>query len=408
MNPKTRLNIVLSLCAVAAVSVAATVMYFELRQRAVAEVSREANLHMEAAQALRRYTVEHVRPLLTGDSSRFYPESVPSFSAVTAMRQLHEHYPGVNYREVALNPTNPANLATGVHADLVNDLRATQAGSLQRQVTEADGEVLYLAKPLRVASAACLVCHSTPAAAPQAMRVVYGDEHGYGWQLNEVIGAQVVRVPMAVPLAQARQALWQFLLGASLTVLTVVLALNAMLRQVLLNPMTTHQSALRKEAREDALTGALNRRGFMEQLSHTLRVEGAATLPVSLVMMDVDHFKQINDTRGHACGDAVLQGMAAVIQPRIRRTDQLGRLGGDEFALLLPGTPPDQALEVAQALLTRLQSHNFHGDVKAGFSMGVATCTRQCNPDELLAAADRALYAAKEAGRNQVKAAPPA
>ena len=112
MNLKTRLNIALGACAVSAVLLAGLYMRGQLRERAIAEVQREAELHMEAATALRSYTAEHVRPLLNTDPAHFQVAAVPSFAATTAMQELHRRYPGVSYREVALNPTNVANQAT--------------------------------------------------------------------------------------------------------------------------------------------------------------------------------------------------------------------------------------------------------------------------------------------------------
>jgi protein-histidine pros-kinase len=403
---KTRLNLTLAACAVAAVGVTAGVMHFELRARAMRDVQREATLHMDAAQALRRYTVEHIRPLLAVDANNFAPESVPAYSAVTAMRNLHERYPGVSYREVSDNPTNIANTATGVNAEIVKAFADAAVESIQRQEHEPDGDYLYLAKPLRVASPSCLTCHGSPENAPQAMRAIYGEVGGYGWKLGGLAGAQVVKVPMTLPMAQARHALWQFLAGATAVVLFVFVALNAMLRRVLLNPLGTRQHVLEREAREDPLTGAVNRRGLMERAEATLAQSRLTGLPISLVLIDVDHFKAINDTHGHATGDAVLRELVKRMGDRIRRSDILGRLGGDEFALLLPDTGLDEAMRLAQALLEALQALPYAQDLSVGFSVGVAQGLGLDTMATLQNRADQALYAAKRAGRGQVACAP--
>ncbi|MBT9596472.1 MAG: diguanylate cyclase [Vitreoscilla sp.] len=402
MNLKARLNLALGACALIAVLAAALVMHHQLRERALAEVQREAELHMEAATALRSYTGDHVRPLLNTDPAHFQQAAVPSFAATTAMRLLHERYPGVSYREVALNPTNPANRATGVHEEIVRTLREGHADTLQRFTSEGGREMLYVAKPLHVAEANCLACHGRPQDAPPAMLAVYGAQGGFGWKMGETVGAQVVAVPLTLPLQRAGQALGQFLAVAVAVVLAVFLALNAMLRKVLLNPIASRQGELQRQAMEDALTGAINRRGLHEfaeaALGHA-RAEGGA---LSIVLFDIDHFKQVNDRFGHAAGDAVLRELVRRIHARIRADDLLGRLGGDEFALVLPQATLHQAHQVATQLHATLQGELYPHGQPVGFSMGLAQWDGHEDLASLFARADKALYAAKEAGRGRV------
>lgn len=399
---KTRLNLALAACAVAAVLATGLVMRPVLQERALAEVQREAELHMEAASALRSYTAKHVRPLLSNDGAAFHPESVPSFAATTAMRALHQRYPGVSYREVALNPTNPANRATGVHEEIVRALRDSPVETVQRRTRESGTETLYVAKALRVQDAACLACHSQASTAPASMRAVYGDRNGFGWRMGETVGAQVVAVPMEPPLQRARQTLWQYLAGAGAVVAAVFLGLNLMLRRVLLNPIASSHGELHRQAREDELTRAINRRGFLEAAEAALQRAQASSHRVSLAMFDVDHFKQINDQYGHASGDEVLRELVRRIHGRTRSTDLLGRLGGDEFALLLPDAGIDQARQLALALHTALQGERYAHGRPVGISLGLAEWDGDEDLAALMARADKNLYAAKLAGRGQV------
>jgi diguanylate cyclase (GGDEF)-like protein len=318
------------------------------------------------------------------------------------MRELNRRYPGARYREVALNPTNPDNLASGIYAEIVQQLRREQVDSVQRETSESGQPMLYIAKPLRVNDASCLACHGTPEAAPPAMRAIYGDAHGFGWQLNETVGAQVVALPMTLPLQRAQQALGNFLAGAFAVVLTVVLALNAMLRRTLLNPIASHQGELHRQAREDELTGAINRRGFFEEAQPALERARASGEAVSVAMFDVDHFKRINDEHGHAAGDQVLRELVQRLRHRVRASDLLGRLGGDEFALLLPHTSLEAARELAGALHARLQAGRYPHAAAVGISMGLAQWDGQETVESLLARADTALYDAKRSGRGRV------
>ncbi len=145
----------------------------------------------------------------------------------------------------------------------------------------------------------------------------------------------------------------------------------------------------------DPLTDLLNRRMFVEIAQRELARHRRYGDPVSLVMLDLRHFKRVNDTLGHQAGDAVLQWVAHVLRRRMRRTDYAFRLGGDEFALLLPGTGFSGALAVADSLYRAL--HSGDGLRGADVTVGVASCPDHgATVDELVRAADRALYRARE------------
>lgn len=155
---------------------------------------------------------------------------------------------------------------------------------------------------------------------------------------------------------------------------------------------------------QDPLTGLANRRAFNQAFSHAWRRCRRANLPISLLSIDLDHFKQLNDTYGHPAGDACLKWVARIIRRHARRPEDIAaRVGGEEFALLLPDTP----LEVAQSIAERLRraiAHNEGNPASITASIGLVgtTPTREMKPDMLIAAADVALYAAKHNGRNRV------
>ena len=165
---------------------------------------------------------------------------------------------------------------------------------------------------------------------------------------------------------------------------------------------------LKLQARTDPLTGLFNRRHFMPlaeaELARTTRYHS----PLSALMLDIDHFKRINDSRGHRTGDLVLQHLAHLARLTLRDVDIVGRLGGEEFAILLPQTGIDQAMEVAERLRQAIAESAVMPDTGLPLhytaSLGVAWVTdgMQTNVDTLLNEADQALYAAKKAGRNRV------
>jgi diguanylate cyclase (GGDEF)-like protein len=163
-------------------------------------------------------------------------------------------------------------------------------------------------------------------------------------------------------------------------------------------------------ARIDALTGLCNRRAFYEQGETLLRQARRYGKPLSLIMLDLDHFKSVNDSLGHAAGDATLQAVAQAIQETPRETDVAGRLGGEEFALLLPETSLADASRLAERLRARIAdklrvSHDST-EIRITASFGVAEFdTTTETLDVLIARADALLYRAKESGRNRVIAA---
>ena len=178
-------------------------------------------------------------------------------------------------------------------------------------------------------------------------------------------------------------------------------------RQVELERATALQALLREQAMHDALTGLLNRRALQEQHSQEQLArrssDAAATPPLALVLMDLDHFKRINDTHGHAAGDAVLRDFAVALRSGLRSGDTLARIGGEEFALLMPGATADQATRRVQGLRDIVARWDLGSLGEAvTFSAGVAVAAPgRESLEALLDAADRALYQAKRAGRDR-------
>jgi diguanylate cyclase (GGDEF)-like protein len=157
----------------------------------------------------------------------------------------------------------------------------------------------------------------------------------------------------------------------------------------------------------DGLTGVDNRRALEQRLhemfEHSLRLHE----PIACVMSDIDHFKKVNDTYGHAAGDEVLKQFAAILAAEAREIDRVGRYGGEEFLLLLPGTVLDSAVTFAERVRQRVEANTFSfegGTLTRTVSLGVASWPhpRISGREGMLKAADDALYVAKELGRNRV------
>lgn len=165
------------------------------------------------------------------------------------------------------------------------------------------------------------------------------------------------------------------------------------------------ESALSDLARRDGLTGLLNRRAFDEALSEMSARIRRGGEEGALLALDLDHFKQINDTYGHAAGDDVLRAFAAVVTSKLRPFDQVYRVGGEEFSVLLTGASMAVAADLAERLREGIAAHpvpTSEGEITATVSIGGAKATAALDPDQLVEAADAALYRAKTTGRDRV------
>lgn len=172
----------------------------------------------------------------------------------------------------------------------------------------------------------------------------------------------------------------------------------------LLKRISDDQVLLENMANHDQLTGILNRRRFLEACNEAINLAHRYESPLCLLLLDLDHFKSVNDNYGHPAGDYVLKAFADEVQTELRNVDYFGRLGGEEFGVLLQNTPADGALQLAERIRTRIAA--FACDHKGQrfsitVSIGLATLNNQSDYESLYAAADRALYIAKHQGRNQ-------
>jgi HAMP domain-containing protein len=211
-----------------------------LQANAREEVLNNARLLMESAQAVRGYTSSQITKLLEEQMKvEFLPQAIPSYSATEVQATLHTKYPEYAYKEATLNPTNPRDRAVGWEVDIVSQFRNT--ADLKEFVGQRDtpaGPSLFVSRPLRITNPACLRCHSSVDAAPKTMVDKYGPANGFGWQLNEVIGAQIVSVPMAVPLARADRSFTVFVGSLVGVFVAVGLVLNLMIWWVVVRPVT--------------------------------------------------------------------------------------------------------------------------------------------------------------------------
>lgn len=213
--------------------------YNTLQDNARRDVLARAGLMMDSAGAIRGYTVDEIRPLLKLQMKRaFLPQTVPAYAATQAFAQLQKHNPDYMYKEATLNPTNPRDRAVDWEADVIALFRNhADMGEFTGERDTPSGRSQFLARPIRITKQGCLSCHSVPEAAPETMIEKYGTSNGFGWQHNEVVGAQIVSVPLEVSIQQAEKAHTSFMVALIAVCAAIVVLLNLFLYFLVVRPI---------------------------------------------------------------------------------------------------------------------------------------------------------------------------
>jgi HAMP domain-containing protein len=272
-----KFNLIFLLLAGTGLAIVAHVAYRFLMENAQAEVLQQAKLMMESARATRDYTSDELKPLLqkvSGHEGQFIPQTVPAYGATTAFNLLRKRYPEYTYKEAALNPTNPRDRAEDYEADIINAFRNhPEQTEIVGQRPTPTGQALYLAHPI-AAKKGCLDCHDTPGDAPPELLNTYGPANGFGWKIGDVVAAQVVTVPSAVPIAIADKAYQKLVVYLFGTFLLTLIAIDTALYFAVIRPVSRLATMADRVSRGDldipelpvtsrdeigALTGSFNR-----------------------------------------------------------------------------------------------------------------------------------------------------
>lgn len=239
-----KLNLILGLVFLIIVGINGLVLSQILQQNAERDITSRAALLIETMGAVRDYTSDQINPELAPrleTEDQFLPQTVPGYSAREVFENLRkrEQYNDFFYKEATLNPTNLRDKADKFEATIVNQFRQqSQLKELSGFRSFPGGDIFYVARPVAVTKEACLRCHSTPDAAPKSQLTTYGSDNGFGWKLNEIVGAKIVSVPASKILADARQLQ---ILVISILLIGCVLAiviLNLFLQFSIIKPIT--------------------------------------------------------------------------------------------------------------------------------------------------------------------------
>jgi HAMP domain-containing protein len=231
--------ILIALFGAGSIVIAFTAYQFLMRN-ARAQVVQQAELMIESASSTRQYTSNELAPLLEtlpAHKTHFLPETVPFYAATVTFDYLRKRYPEYSYKEAALNPTNLRDRAVEWEADLISYFRNhTGEKELVGERDASTGRMLYIAHPI-ITDQACLECHSQPAEAPPAIVQTYGSVNGFGWKVSETVGAQIVSVPMQVPIQIARRAFRTLVIYLIVGLLISLAAIDAAMVFLVIRPV---------------------------------------------------------------------------------------------------------------------------------------------------------------------------
>lgn len=240
MKLRGKFNSMLLLVFALALGASGYFSYKQLNQNAREEVLSNAGVLMETILSARTWAVNDVGPNLreTDPEEEMLMQGVPAYAANKIMEAVQKRYPEYGYREVALNPTNTKHRPAEWESRIINNFRSDASKVEEWGIRQTDkGSMLFLARPIQIKQSGCLGCHTTPEKAPPHMVKKYGSDYGYGWKLKEIVGAQIVTVPLAVPVANATRMFYTFMatLGGVFVVLFVLL--NMMLSALITRPL---------------------------------------------------------------------------------------------------------------------------------------------------------------------------
>ena len=220
-------------------SIAGYIANIILQENAKREVVTQASIMMEGALAIRNYTITEIKPLLIEQLElTFLPQTVPSYAATQNFNRLRKTHPEFIYKEAALNPTNPRNRAVDWESDIIQQFRNNvELKEIIGERNTPTGPSLFLARPMQINDADCLICHSTLDEAPEPLKTLYGTANGYGWKLNEIVGSQIVSVPLSVPLSNANYVFNVFIISLASIFVLIFVIINILLRIFVIRPV---------------------------------------------------------------------------------------------------------------------------------------------------------------------------
>ncbi|MBC7963277.1 MAG: diguanylate cyclase [Steroidobacteraceae bacterium] len=298
--------------------------------------------------------------------------------------RILREYNGVQFRITSRQLLNKDNAPDGFE---LKALKKFDQGEPEFWAIETgtDGPLYRYMAPL-VMEHSCQKCHS-----------------GFGYKVGDIRGGISVSIPFD-KIAREMTLNRRVIIGLSVLTLALLLGSSYIMLNQLIGKIDSAQRALHEASISDELTGLRNRRFLMSRFNEEFERARRHNTPLGFLMMDLDHFKKINDSFGHPFGDLVLKGVAGIISGAMREYDVAARYGGEEFAVLVPETKRQDLVALAERIREQLENQDIsdaNSTVRVTVSIGVTSLDDNDTPETLLKRADNALYQAKNEGRNR-------
>lgn len=394
-----------------------TLFHRKSEEYALGEAKKQALNALLMHRAIHAYVTQVQRPEIyrLKEAQKLYPEyfspTVMSFTFISRsikdllniQREQHGLEP-IYFKLASLNPRNPINAADALEADLLRRMNRDRLEEYQARIEMQGRPFLYLAVPIERSNPGCMKCHGDPKDAPTELIARYGDRAGFHEDAHVIRAMISIRAPLSGVLADAHRM-------ANILTLVTLLVLGSIYMLIVFFSVRLENQQRRIKAQNmelsrlsitDTLTGALNRLGIQARMDELISAAQRFHHPLSVLMLDLDHFKAINDQHGHPVGDEVLQQFVGILRTNVRGSDVVGRWGGEEFLIITPHLSLKNARQLAEKLRRAVEQARFAHDLEITASIGVAQFSPGNPVGELIERADRALYQAKENGRNRV------
>lgn len=361
---------------------------------------REAKLLDEYYASIRRiYSASYANAGLDVSKETIALLPIHAASAIGNDFRRHSAGRGMLIRNVSDRTRNLNNTPTPYEQEAIRYFKENpDAREYSRILTLNRQSVLFYASPIKI-EPHCLMCHGKREDAPPYVRE--NCINGYDYTLGDVRGVVSITVERSALLSNVQEKYRLYFLYSGAIAAAILVLMFLIVRRA---KTIEHRllSSLKRLSYKDTLTNLYNRRkqgSYLEEYHHLFE---RYKDPYSLIMVDIDHFKEVNDTYGHPAGDTVLKEMAKILRSSTRQTDHAARWGGEEFLILCPKTTLEQAAVVAQSLRQKISAHPFTTVGHKTASFGVAQVREGESVPDLLERVDAALYRAKKEGRDRV------
>ncbi len=242
MKLQTRLSLVVLALFLCGWLIAGVTVYAMEQKSAQEETIHTAEVLLSMAISAGRYTFEEISPLLDKEGAGEFPlPASPSYGSHQLFNRLNKEFQSYSYDEKVINPTNPRDLAEAWQVELIQEfLNNPELKEITgKRSTKTGNKVLYIAQPIQIKEASCLQCHGNPKNAPASLIKTYGDVHGFGWKLNEVLGTRLVSIPISIPQKKAQKEISAYLLLIASIFLVAYTTVGLTVKNWILSPLDT-------------------------------------------------------------------------------------------------------------------------------------------------------------------------